>query len=257
MKSLRCFFALFLLAFPWGPAFGADTLARREWTVDGTTREALVYVPPGAQSAAAPVIFAFHGHYGTMNFAAQKFDLHTLWPEALVVYPQGLPTVSKLVDPMGKFPGWQTLPGDYGDRDLKFFDAMLATLRKEYHVDDKRIYAMGHSNGGLFTYLLWSARGDQLAAIAPCAAVAARGLSDFKPKPVFHVAGENDPIGEEDEPVRRGPAVGGKVHALPIEGKCAADHLHSPGKARGPGRCSGVDREVFPGAGETVKALRR
>ncbi len=77
---------------------------------------------------------------------------------------------------------------------MKFFDAMLATLRKEYHVDDKRIYAMGHSNGGLFTYLLWSARGDQLAAIAPCAAVAARGLSDFKPKPVFHVAGENDPI---------------------------------------------------------------
>jgi len=194
MHIFRYLIALILAVLLLSRARAADALVRREWNVDGTTREALVYVPPGAQPTATPVIFAFHGHYGTMAFAARKFDLHTLWPEALVVYPQGLPTVSKLVDPAGKFPGWQTLPGEYGDRDLKFFDAMLATLRKEYHVDDKRIYSMGHSNGGLFTYLLWSARGDQFAAMAPCAAVIVKGLTDFKPKPVFHLAGQTDPI---------------------------------------------------------------
>ena len=194
MHIFRSLFVPFLIVLLLSRARAADALVRREWNVDGQTREALVYAPPGAKSAATPVVFAFHGHYGTMNFAARKFDFQTLWPEALVVYPQGLPTVSKIVDPAGKFPGWQTLPGDYGDRDLKFFNAMLATLRQEYHVDDKRIYAVGHSNGGLFSYLLWSARGDQLAAIAPCAALIVKGLTDFKPKPVFHLAGQNDPI---------------------------------------------------------------
>jgi polyhydroxybutyrate depolymerase len=77
---------------------------------------------------------------------------------------------------------------------LKFFDAMLASLRKNYHVDDKRIFVTGHSNGGGFSYLLWAKRGDQIAAVAPCAAAALKFLGELKPKPVFHLAGENDPL---------------------------------------------------------------
>ena len=51
-------------------ARAADGLARREWTVDGLVREALVYVPSNARTNARPVVFAFHGHGGTMNHAA-------------------------------------------------------------------------------------------------------------------------------------------------------------------------------------------
>jgi polyhydroxybutyrate depolymerase len=61
-------------------------------------------------------------------------------------------------------------------------------------VDAKRIYSAGHSNGGAFTYLLWAARGDQFAAMAPCAAAAGPNLPLLKPKPVLHLAGENDPL---------------------------------------------------------------
>jgi len=176
------------------PIVRADTLARREWTVDGVARQALVYAPPQATTNALPVIFAFHGHGGTMRFAANKFAIHTHWPAALVVYPQGLNTPGALVDPDGKQTGWQHAVGDHGDRDLKFFDAMLATLRKEYRVDDKCVYATGHSNGGFFSYLLWAARGDRLAAVAPVAAMAGRLLPDLKPKPVLHIAGQTDPL---------------------------------------------------------------
>ena len=166
---------------------------RREWTVDGLTREALVAGPADAKTKPTPVIFAFHGHGGNMRASARKFDYHTLWPEALVVYPQGVPTPGKLTDPEGKKSGWQSAAGDLGDRDLKFFDAMLASLRQEFRVDDRRIYATGHSNGGGFTYLLWSTRGDQLAAVAPCAAFF-REAKTLQPKPVLHLAGEKDPL---------------------------------------------------------------
>ncbi len=54
---------------------------------------------------------------------------------------------------------------------------------------------MGHSNGGGFTYLLWSQRGDKLAAIAPSASVAgARMNTQYKPLSVLHIAGRNDPL---------------------------------------------------------------
>ncbi len=161
-------------------------------TVGETSREAIVYVPAKAE-APSPVIFAFHGHGGNAQQASRSFRFQEHWPEALVVYMQGLPTPGQLTDPEGKRNGWQKSVGDQSDRDLKFFDTLLAQLRKEYQVDDRRIYATGHSNGGGFTYLLWSARADQFAAFAPSAA-AARYIPTLKPKPAMHIAGENDPL---------------------------------------------------------------
>ena len=166
--------------------------AIREWTVDGVTRQALVYVPPQAKTHVTPVVFAFHGHSGTLAGAAGVFALHAIWPAALVVYPQGLNTPGVLFDPEGKLSGWQHVVGGQGDRDLKFFDAMLGTLRQEFRVDDNRVYATGHSNGGFFVYLLWAARGDRLAAVAPTAAAIVASLGKLTPKPVLHVAGQTD-----------------------------------------------------------------
>lgn len=164
------------------------------WKVGDTTREAMVYIPASAKSKPTPVIFVFHGHGGTMRnmFNARGFE--KLWPEAIIVAPQGLNTPGQLTDPQGNLPGWQKAPGDMGDRDLLFFDAMLKTLKQDYKVDDKRIYATGHSNGGGFTYLLWATRGDIFAAVAPSAGVGLRYANLLKPKPAMHIMGEHDPL---------------------------------------------------------------
>jgi polyhydroxybutyrate depolymerase len=177
-----------------GSTRAADALTHRTWTVEGTVREALLYVPPQARSQATPVVFAFHGHGGSMHNAARSFGYHTQWPAVIVVYPQGLHTPGRLTDPEGKQAGWQASAGDQGNRDLKFFDAVLASLKADYAVDGRRVYATGHSNGGGFTYLLWAERGDVLAAVAPSAAVDARSLPKLKPKPVLQIAGEQDPL---------------------------------------------------------------
>lgn len=181
------------LVVTFSTSLAADSLAEKTWTVDGETRKAMVYTPP-ASKVAAPLIFVFHGHGGNMKLSARLHTLNKHWPEAVIVYPQGLPTPVKLVDPEGNKSGWQIAPGEQKDRDLKFFDAMLATLKKENNIDAKRIYSTGHSNGGAFTYLLWSQRGDVFAAFAPSAGIITRGFKDLKPKPVMHIAGENDTL---------------------------------------------------------------
>ena len=192
---MRQMIGLIVLLFAGTIASSAEpSLMEKEWTVDGIARKGLVHIPTAARSSVTPVVFAFHGHGGNMTQAARSFSYHALWPEAIVVYLQGLNTPGKLTDPEGKRPGWQSGKGDQDDRDLKFFDAVFASLKTDLQVDESRVYATGHSNGGSFTYLLWATRGDLFAAVAPSASIPGRELRNLKPKPVLHVAGQNDPL---------------------------------------------------------------
>lgn len=177
-----------------GQTEAAEDLAPRTWIVEGVTREALVRIPTAARKGGAPIVFVFHGHGGSMKQAAASMPIHQHWPEAIVVYPQGLPTPSPLVDREGRRTGWQGAAGDQGDRDLKFFDAIFGGLKGECHFDERRVYVTGHSNGGAFTYLLWAQRGEKIAATAPSAAVMGRGFRDLAPKPVLHIGSPQDEL---------------------------------------------------------------
>jgi polyhydroxybutyrate depolymerase len=74
------------------------------WTIDGVKREALVFAPKRATNDSRhPVVFAWHGHGGNMQGTSQQMHLQTVWPEAIVVYPQGLPTTSLRRIGVGQF----------------------------------------------------------------------------------------------------------------------------------------------------------
>jgi len=193
------------------------------WTVNGVERQGLVFAPSlAAAGVKVPLVFAFHGHGGNMHGAAMSMKIQTLWPEALVVYLQGLPTASK-VDPHGNRPGWQHAVGEEGDRDLKLVDVALASLRAKYPVDDRRVYATGFSNGAFFNYLLWAARPSTFAAFAPCAGRIWPTLHLTDPKPVLVIAGQADPL----------------VHLADVEATVATvralDGATAAGAACGPG----------------------
>ena len=181
------------LASPFAHTAEADSFQKMSFTVDGVTRTALVYVPPTAKTVSTPLIFVFHGHGGNARQVARSFSMDRQWPEAISVYMQGLDTPGQLTDPQGNRPGWQAAIGDQEDRDLKFFDAVLARLKQDYVVDAKRIYCTGHSNGGGFTYLLWLARAEVFAAVAPSSA-AAKYADKLSPKPALILGGQNDPL---------------------------------------------------------------
>ena len=173
-----------------------SVLIKATWTIEGVTREALIHPSSSTSGAAAPVIMAFHGHTGTdIGFSKRGFEIS--WPEAVVVYVQGAREKSAL-DPDAKKSGWQSSVGEVNsvtgvkDQDLKFFDAMLPTLKRKYNANLSLIFVHGWSNGGEFIYnVLWAARGNQLAGLSPAGA----SLSTTRgkqPVPVIHTAGTQD-----------------------------------------------------------------
>jgi polyhydroxybutyrate depolymerase len=155
------------------------------WKVAGETRQAIVYAPMGDWATGrAPLVLAFHGH-GDTNLSFRHINLHIEFPEAIVVYFQGLPARDGLS-------GWQRSKGQDGDRDLAMVDAALAGLKKDFRFDDTRVYAMGFSNGAAFTYLLWAERPGVFAAFAPVSGRLQACAEPQVPKPLFHIAGAKE-----------------------------------------------------------------
>jgi len=170
-----------------------EGFVERTWTVDGVKRTALVRMPAGVAGQLA-VVFGWHGHGGRSTHSAARWGYAEIDTTSILVFPQGLPTVSPLVDKEGRMPGWQTSVDSEGGRDIKLFDTILADLKKEQPVDARRIFSMGHSNGAAFSYLLWQARPEVLAAIGSVAGGLRADAKITTPMPVIHVAGEKDPI---------------------------------------------------------------
>lgn len=174
----------------------------RAWVIDGVERTALVSPPAGGPAQGTsdaphfPIVFVFHGHGGGSRQVRRSYGIEELWPEAMFLYPQGLPTPGRITDPEGKRAGWHGAGAaeSLGDRDFKFFDAMLESALAEGG-DPTRVYVTGHSNGGGFSYTLAALRGDRLAAIAPSAAsFSASEVQDVDPIPIMHIGGRQDPL---------------------------------------------------------------
>jgi poly(3-hydroxybutyrate) depolymerase len=82
--------------------------------------------------------------------------------------------------------------------------AVLAMVRKEFNVDERRVYLMGHSMGGAGTYYLGSKYGNVWAALAPIAP-AAMGMTNDRTKVLQGIKDAGVPMlvsmGDADEAV--------------------------------------------------------
>ena len=132
---------------------GTITLA-----VGSVTRIFVVKVPSSADGRApAPVLFAFHP-YG-MNATYMQSRVSTrLWPDAVMIYPEGVPGRGG--------PAWQGRPGEADDRDVAFFDAMLEWLDAHECIDRQRVFVMGYSNGAGLASVLACTRNSAIAGVA-------------------------------------------------------------------------------------------
>lgn len=158
-------------------------------SIDGKERMALV-VAPAKITKPAPVVFAYHGHGGNARYSVNKFKFQDTWSDVICVFPQGLPTKTPN-DLQGKRNGWESTRNE-SNKDLKFADALLKEVKKRYSVNEKQLFAMGHSNGATMTFMLWAMRPNVYAGYGPCSAPGARGVT--VPKPAFIQIGESDEI---------------------------------------------------------------
>jgi poly(3-hydroxybutyrate) depolymerase len=97
----------------------------------------------------------------------------------------------------GGLRGGQNAPANLGELSEKDVMNVLALVRKEFNIDDKRIYLIGHSMGGGGTWHLGSKYPDVWAGLAPIAPAAfgqPTGLDKLKNIPVIVVQGDKDTL---------------------------------------------------------------
>jgi polyhydroxybutyrate depolymerase len=139
---------------------------RRDLAVGDSARWFLHTVPTAHDGVTPlPLVLDVHG-------LAEGAQIHTAMSEAstfaeaegfVVAFPHGR------FDPVR----WDAADQTDGNEDLRFVDAIVATLGDELCLDESRVYAMGLSYGGFMTSLLSCARSDTFAAVAPVAGVRA------------------------------------------------------------------------------------
>ena len=104
-------------------------------------------------------MFGYHGSNYTGRMMRQYLDNEKppLLDGTIFVYPDGLPL------PNQPNSAWVLTEGE---RDLVFFDTLLARPQTTYCIDQSRILVNGQSFGGLMTNAVGCLRGDVVRAIA-------------------------------------------------------------------------------------------
>ena len=123
---------------------------------DGLNREYLLYIPPNIQSRTnLPVIFNFHGYSGQADQFYNMTNLVDIANEngVVLVYPQGalLPGGSTHWNAAPKRDGSTSFINKSNVDDIGFFSAMLDEINRNNILDLNRVYAIGYSNGGMFS----------------------------------------------------------------------------------------------------------
>jgi polyhydroxybutyrate depolymerase len=133
--------------------------------VDGITRTYTLNLPPGyLLSSNFSLVIALHGGggSGTQFESSSKLTEKANASGFIVVYPDGTGLVKT----------WNagTCCGSAvtnNVNDVKFISQLIDRLVATYKINPKKVYATGHSNGGMLSYRLGCQLSGKIAAIAP------------------------------------------------------------------------------------------
>jgi predicted peptidase len=231
-----------LSALPQTP--GAKGFQERHYRLEKAGREMgyHLYVPTKYDArAGAPLVVALHG-YGVNHrfFFSFVKDLQTLceqhgficvapmgyspsgWYGAPITVPGTPPPGSRLPVPQTGSEKEQLLERELSEPDVM---SVLEIVQREYRVDPRRVYLMGHSMGGFGTWFLGQKHFGKWAAIAPMSGINEAGLKelDFRKlagRPVLVAVGEQetDTVVASKKAVAALEAAGGKVTYVEIAG---------------------------------------
>lgn len=175
--------------------------------VDGLTRTYLLNLPPNYYEASDfSLVIALHGGGGS----GEQFESSSLLTNKanaekfIVVYPDGVQ------NPLG-IRTWNAgnccaYARDNNINDVKFISNLIDHLIANYKINPKKVYATGHSNGGMLTYRLACELSDKIAAFAPNAStmVLTQPCTVARAVPILHMHSMLD----ENVPYKGGVGIG-------------------------------------------------
>lgn len=178
---------------PESDAIGTRTTG--ELVFGSMERTYRLYVPSDLPSGPRPLFLALHGGFGWGDQFAQTDHIERLAESNgfLVVHPDGVritPDAPSAVWNGGMCCGPSArLAVD----DVGFLDAVITEVSEGHDVDPQRVYAFGHSNGGIMSYRLACELADRIVGIGAVAGTL--GIDDCtpaQPVSVIHVHGTAD-----------------------------------------------------------------
>jgi len=166
-------------------------------TSDGKTRS--YRVVDLATSFPAPLLFVLHGFGGT----AEAMRSYSGFEEAIassttggaiIVYPNGSGANEGLPQSWNAGDCCPFAIYDMVD-DVGFFDELISKLSKEFQIDEGRVWAVGHSNGGMMSYRLACELSNRITAIGVAAgALTVSPCIPSKSVSAVHLHGELDAV---------------------------------------------------------------
>ena len=185
----------------------------------GVPRHFLLHVPRNATGRGRlPLVLMLHGHGSTAKGFAKGTAMNATADAAgfYVAYLEGTKgSTGGQAWNSGISPALQI-----GVDDVAFVRAVVARLQKQHHVDPRRVYAAGFSNGAFMTHRLAAELPGLLAAVAVVAGTVGTYQDDGElaripdpksPVPVLIIHGEQDPAVRYDGGQGAGP-----IDALPV-----------------------------------------
>lgn len=160
--------------------------------VDGLTRTFIVNLPPEYTSNSGySLVIAMHGGGGE----ASQFESSSLLSQKadsagfIVVYPNGVASTGPLAARTWNAGGCCDYARDNKIDDVNFIRQLITYLLGRYKINPKKVYACGHSNGGMLSYRLACEMSDKIAAIATnsCSMVVTQTCNSSRAVPVLHM----------------------------------------------------------------------
>lgn len=184
MKQL---FFLLLLSFLAVKNSPSQTNSYDSIQVDSDWRTFRIHLPKGyAPNRTYALVLGLHGGGGSALQFALSSELPGKADSAgfIAVFPEGKKNPGTV--------GARTWNAGYccatnataGTNDVGFISQLIDTLISRYPIDTNRVYATGHSNGGMMCYRLAAELGNKIAAVAISSATMVRNYPFLPKRPI-------------------------------------------------------------------------
>lgn len=184
-KSYSLILAILISIFS---GYAAKQNGLKSINTGGKNRQYHLYVPD-CLTDNRPLIISCHGMNQEYTYQMEQ----TQWPSLadtanfVVVYPVG---IAGTAWGQSFSKGWDL----DGMSDVNFILDIISEVKKDYNIDETRVYLSGFSLGGAFTYYMINKAADKIAAFGPISGYNLMNAStaSSRPVPICHVHGTSD-----------------------------------------------------------------